>query len=1047
MHWRRFGRERLLRAVGDDTRDLTSFAARRHCAPVSVFPRFTCLLFAFRLILILAGVVTSVQGEPFAAQLAIRHWQMEDGLPQNSANRVLQTHDGYIWVATYAGLARFDGRRFTTFGRESVPRLSTDRITALFEDAQHVLWIGCETGELFRYRGGNFESQFMGKSWTPTKIAWISSDERGEVWVLDRNGAMVRVRDGLVLPPPVTGDPARITNGLVKDHRDGRLWALRTGMTGLVRDGGWQSVELPAAVTGAPVQAIGAANDGGIWAAVGGKLFRQDSSQWSEPYDAGPWTGRTINSICEWEDGALAFGTLEEGLFLFRPDQQVAQIGRGQRLGDNWIQSLSVDQEGSLWVGTAVAGLSVLQRTNYERVRPPESQGVHPLKTVAVRKNGGIWIGSEGGGVYRLVDGQWTAFGRDEGLSNLYVWSILEDRSDTVWVGTWGGGIFELRDGKFQRLPGLEDPREQVAALYEARDGAMWIGTIHGLVRYSKGDVSRFGVAQGLAKPEVRSIAEDGSGGIWFGLAGGGLGSLRDGKIRLYGEVDGLMADYIVSLFFDDSGALWIGSTSGGLTRFKNGKFVQVGRKQGFPGASIGHISTDRAGNFWLSSDRGVFRIDGATLNACADGTLARITYERFGGGEGMERIENASGSQPAGCVTADGLRWYPAGQSLVRLNPKRHDRSLVEPAVLLEEFAVDGRVMAGGGEAGLSPEIAEIPPGHERFEFRFTAPTFVRPDRIRLRYRLTGLDGEWIDAGAERIAIYHQLPPGNYRFEVTAADGERPVAARTVGIAFTVQPRFLERWWVRLLIYLFAVLALAGGVVWQQRRMHHRETQELEREQAIERERTRIARDIHDDLGASLTRISLLSQSARRELDNPAQSAGRIDSIFATARELTHKMDEIVWAVNPRHDSLESVVDYFTNFAQELLGAAGIGCRLEMPLQLPANPVFAEARHHLFLGYREALHNIVKHSSATCATISLEASERELRLRVQDDGRGLVNGPSAGGGGNGLDNMRQRMAEVGGRCEVSAAPSGGTIVSFYLPLRHTPVSRENSRF
>ena len=975
-------------------------------------------------------------GAESPSRLAIRRWQMEDGLPQNSANAVLQTHEGYIWVATYAGLARFDGHSFRTFGRESSPRLPNERITALFEDRHHVLWIGCETGELFSYTNGRFEGQKVGKNWTPTKIAWICSDENEIIWVLDRNGVMVRVHDGLVLPQPVTGDLTRITNGLAKEGSTGQLWALRTGVVGVLHDGKWVPVALPRTVGDQPVQAIGAARDGGVWIVAQAGLFRWDHRQWVEAEGPGPWSDRGVNSLCEWQDGMIAFGTLDQGLYLFRPGRLGLQFGRKQRVGDNWIQSSAVDREGALWVGTAMSGVSVLQRTNYDRQIPPESLGTHPLKTISPRHAGGVWLGTEGGGVYRFANGDWKVFNASAGLTNLYVWSVLEDRAGRLWVGTWGGGVFRLNGEQFERVPGLEDPRELVAALLEARDGTIWIGTVHGLQRYANGEVTRYGVEQGIKAPEVRSIAEDAAGGIWFGLAGGGLGSLRDGQLRNYGSAEGLSADYIISLFFDDTGALWFGSTSGGLTRFKDGKFVLLGSAHGFPSASIGHIADDKAGNFWLSTDRGVFRIARAALDACADGTVSRLTYERFGSGVGMERIENAAGSQPAGCVTADGIQWYPARQSIVRVDPFQETVSPVVPAVVLEEFLVDGKIVASGLEAGGLLQPTEIAPGHDRFEFRFTAPTYLRPERIHFRYRLVGLNNDWIEAGEDRSASYHQLSPGAYRFEVMALDGEQSPPVGTVQLAFTVQPQLWERWWMRLLGYLAAALAIAGGVLWQQRRSHRRKTERLERQQALERERTRIARDIHDDLGASLTRISLLSQSARRELDDPAQSARRIDSIYSTASELTHKMDEIVWAVNPRHDSLESVVNYFTSFAQELLGTAGVACRLEMPLQLPAHPIYAEARHHLFLAFKEALHNVVKHAGATCATISLKASDTALVLRVRDDGRGLVGSARPAGRGNGLTNMRQRLADVGGRCEISADPAGGTLVVFHLPLR-----------
>ncbi len=996
-----------------------------------------CAIFLLRWcgLLTLAWVAAAAGQEP-AERLVTRRWQMEDGLPQNSANVVLQTRDGYLWVATYAGLARFDGHSFRIFGRESAPRLPHDRVTALAEDARGRLWIGSETGGVFCFSDGAFSSQQLPKGWTATKISCLGHDVAGDLWGLDRNGVMFRLRDGLLLEPlpPVTGDPARITSALLLEKNSGRLWALRSGLLGWVQDAQWHPLDLPSSAHTNLVQAVTVAEGGGLWVIIDGALWRWHDGQWTETVAGGAWANGAITAFCEWGKGSLAIGTAREGLFLLTPGGQVQHFGRGDRVGDNWIQSLTVDAEGSLWIGTRMAGVSVLQRTNYSRLVPPEALAAHPMKTVAARTGGGVWIGTEGGGIYRFADGQWSAFDREAGLSSPYVWSVLEDRSGRVWAGTWGGGVFRMnaRGDQFERVVGLEDPRDLVAALFEARDGAMWIGGIHGLKCYRDGHVTSYGVEQGLAHPEVRTLAEDASGGIWFGVGGGGLGVLRNGQLQLYGPAEGLSADFIVSLYFDRSGALWFGSTAGGVTRFKDGKFVRIGRDRGFPGGAIGHITEDGRGNFWLASDRGIFRVPAVVLDACADGLAKTVVYERFGGGEGQEQIESATGSQPAGCMTADGQLWYPARQRLVRIDPGQEIVSPLPPRVLIEELAVDGAPVAG-----TSPVVV-IGPGHERVDFRFTAPAFSSADRLRFRYRLTGLDGDWINAGEERSASYHHLPPGRFVFEVMAMDAERPGASVTARLALQVQPQWWQHWWVRGLGYLAAGAAIAGVAVWQQRRSHRRKTELLERQQALERERTRIARDIHDDLGASLTRISLLSQSARRELDDPVQSARRMDNIYATARELTHKMDEIVWAVNPRHDSLESVAHYLASFAQELLGPAGVACRLEMPLQFPAWPVFAEARHHLFLAFKEALNNVVKHARATCVTITLEAHVTELVLRVRDDGVGLPAasaGPAATGG-NGLTNMRQRLADVGGRCEINPAPGGGTEIVFHLPLR-----------
>jgi signal transduction histidine kinase len=267
----------------------------------------------------------------------------------------------------------------------------------------------------------------------------------------------------------------------------------------------------------------------------------------------------------------------------------------------------------------------------------------------------------------------------------------------------------------------------------------------------------------------------------------------------------------------------------------------------------------------------------------------------------------------------------------------------------------------------------------------------------------------------------------------------------RGATLAFTVQPAFWQTWWFQT--SGVAMIALAGGgIVWlDARRRMRRKLEQLERQQAVERERARIAKDIHDDLGANLTRITMLSESARSDLNNPRQVGGHLDQIHNTARELTRAMGEVVWAVNPRHDTLDSVGAYLEEFGQNLLRTAGIRCKMDMPSQFPARVVTAEVRHNLFLAFKEVLHNAIRHAGASEVRISLTVKPAAFTLVVEDNGKGfesealLAGTPHSQpshGAGNGLTNMRQRLAEIGGRCEIESAAGKGTKVTFTVALK-----------
>jgi signal transduction histidine kinase len=360
---------------------------------------------------------------------------------------------------------------------------------------------------------------------------------------------------------------------------------------------------------------------------------------------------------------------------------------------------------------------------------------------------------------------------------------------------------------------------------------------------------------------------------------------------------------------------------------------------------------------------------------------------------------------------------------------------------VRIEAMRVDDKKFADGNAAG----PLRVPPGRHHIEFEYTALSFVAAEKVRFKCRLNNFDTGWADAGAKRVATYNYIPPGNYSFQVIACNSDGVWNETGASLQFEVLPYFWQTTWFHLLGGLATALA-AGGVVWfDTRRRMRRRLERAERQRDLERERARIARDIHDDLGAQLTRITMMSESARGDLANPGRTAACLEKIYDTARELTRSMDEIVWAVSPRHDTLESLAAYLEKFAHDWLAGVGIRCRLDLPLQFPEWHLTSEVRHNVFLAFKEALHNAVKHSGASEVMVRLTLKAESFDLAVEDNGRGFavvdkIKTVSAAQGraasGNGLENMRRRLAATGGSCEIKSAPGAGTQVIFFVQLK-----------
>jgi signal transduction histidine kinase len=401
---------------------------------------------------------------------------------------------------------------------------------------------------------------------------------------------------------------------------------------------------------------------------------------------------------------------------------------------------------------------------------------------------------------------------------------------------------------------------------------------------------------------------------------------------------------------------------------------------------------------------------------------------------EGLPTLECSEGR---GCKTADGRLWFPTTKGLVNVDPRHITVNPLPPPVVIEKMLVDDRTVAEAGE-GSAP--LKISPGRHRIEFQYTGLSLIAPQKVRFKYRLNGFETEWADAGAKRMADYNYIPPGDYSFQVIAGNNDGVWNDIGASIAFKVLPYFWQTLWFRILASTLLVAA-SGGLVWfETRRRMWRKMNRLEQQRAIEHERARIAHDIHDDLGAHLTRITMLSESTREELDNPIQAAAGLNQIYDTARELTRAMDEIVWAVNPKHDTLDSLVSYLEQFAQNFLAMAGVRCRLGMPLELPEWRLTTEARHNLFLAFKEALNNVARHAQASEVHVCLSLKPETFELSVEDNGRGLEPGATKTkdrfASGNGLKNMVRRLETIGGRCDIRSQPGQGTKVLFVVPFK-----------
>jgi ligand-binding sensor domain-containing protein/signal transduction histidine kinase len=938
-----------------------------------------------------------------AGQYIARAWGTADGLPQNSVTAIVQTRDGYLWFGTFGGLVRFDGHAFTVFDPDNSPGLASARVISLHEDAERVLWIGTESG-LSRYERGRFTS-YDGKDGLAGGVLAALRDSRGRLW-LGAGPTLTRLEAGRFVVVPT---PANINVvAALAETADGSVWAATP--QGVVRFSGSDAPTLlPVPGPSRIARSLLVDRQGTLWAGADG-LSRWDGSRFVDVPLPIAWRTRgSVASMSEGPDGALWIGTTSGGVFRVHHGTADA-FDTAAGLSDNAVRAVLADADGNLWVGTEIGGLNRVKRRHvfsYQRT------GVQSIGPIVGDGAGGLWIGATCGGLLHF-DGSTlrTNLLSDTNLS--CIWALHRDPDGALWVGSTLG-LARVDRGRVTTFPrdqyGLLS--DMILGLARDRQGVLWIGSPQGLTRWDGTSFVNYAAAQGLTH-DVHCILEDRHGALWVGGTGG-LSKFEHGTFTRITTAQGLSHDHVRAIYEDADGVLWIGTYGGGLNRLQDGKFTVYGIKEGLPDSAVSRIIEDARGNLWMSGNKGVYRVARAQLNDFADGKVSYITAVTYGEADGMA-IDETNGGQPAGWQSEDGRLWFPTIKGLVGIDPVTTMPK--PPPVYIERAVVGGR--------SIDPrDLPRLGPGAVDAEFHYTAVDLGAAEKTRFRYRLAGHDEAWIDVGTRRVAYYTSIPPGTYTFEVIATDSEGMWTTSPAGLRVVVVPF----WWQRreaiaaaLVALLGVTAAVARGVTLRRARAR---VAEFERERALERERTRIARDLHDDLGTRLSHISILAATGA--------VTGRDERISREALAAVETMDELVWAVNARNDTIESFANYIAHFAEDHVNAAGLRCRLLLPPDPPARPLGADVRRHLYLAVKEAINNALKHARAAEIRVELRVEPRSLVVEVADDGRGLP--ADLDPTGNGLENFRARMEATGGTVEVVTRPGAGTRLVFTVPL------------
>ncbi len=910
-------------------------------------------------------------------------WTVEDGLPDSEAVSVLQARDGYLWIGTLHGLVRFDGNQFKVFDEMDTPGLKSDRIVFLYEDSHTNLWIGTQSAGLAVIHDGQIKS-FQAETSAAGAIT-CASENSGDILFYSDNG--------------------------FANYHQGHM----TYYPGV------RSLELYLKA----MHLIVPAKDGGVWRLWNGAIQEWNGDHCEKNLGACPWGNTFVKAVCEDEKGNLIVGTLGKGIFWFDADGNYRHISKTNGLSSDFVLSLCVDDDGNLWAGTDGAGLDRVKRKAFSTLpglRP------WPVTSIAQDASGGVWAAFTAAGL-----SYWNSNAvRDFGVGQVSDASaVLVDQKQNVWAGTSSEGLFRFQTNRF--VP-VFAARTDIPALFESRDGRLWAGTQNGLGCWDGRSWRLYTTRDGLSGNAVSAIAEDSRGNLWVGTEDSGLDYFDGQKfISCRASANGLPGNDISCLYVDHDGVLWVGTSAHGLARFKNGQWTPLSERDGLASNSIGYIIGDDEGDLWIGCNAGLMRISKESLAGLVEET--NLFCRVYGKADGMPTRECSSGSQPAAIRAHDGRLWFPTSEGLVIIDPSKLALNRPPPKILIESVLVDGQEQNTNPLNSAWSASVTVPPGGEQLEIHYTALNFSAPQAVHFKYRLEGHENAWTDAGDGRVARYPALPPGHYQFHVIACNEDGIWNNEGAVLAVVVQPQFWQTATFQIVVILVLLGLIVGIVRYVSTQKLHRQVQRLKQQEALERERARIARDLHDQLGANLTQVALLGEMAEADKNLPDEVEAHTRQISQTARETTRSLDEIVWAINPSNDTLEGLANYVCKYAQEYFALANLPCRVDFPAQLPAAPIPPEVRHNVFLAFKEAVNNVVKHAQASQAGVRLQLQPDHFILQIEDNGRGLDKDFEAKNR-NGVRNMKKRMEDIGGDFSISPGANGGTVIQLTVPLK-----------
>lgn len=945
------------------------------------------------------------------SQWVLDSWNMDSGLPQSTVTSIEQTRDGYLWLATRAGVVQFDGVRATLFDRSKIAGLGTNIVTNLRVDSQGQLWAAPLEPGLLRWDGARWIRVGTETGLPAREIAAMHIGPNGRLWVAPFRGGLLEW-NGSSFRPVATPNPLPPSTILRLLHAsDGAVW-LGSAEHGLIRwlEKDWKQYDSTSGLTSDGVWAIVEPKPGTIWVGNRGGVDVFVDGKWNVSVRPPGLAGKAIETALAMPGGEIWWATFRDGL-LRTTGNEVEQAQAPNALYDNQVRALFRDREGSVWIGTQ-GGLNRLSRPRilFFGDREGFESGV---RKIAMAPDGGMYIPDEAGNLRVGPIGSQAIFAthptrdRDQDLLGV-------SRDGTAWVRDSKNVLYAVRQGRYMEA---RFPAGQIAiSVLDRTGGELWAGTRNGVL-FRKKSVGWEEVSprMPLANAGVTLMAEDPSGAIYIGTRNG-LARWRNGAWQTWSKQKGLPSNLISALWSGLNGVAWVG-TAAGIVRVEGDQLRVIDKSSGLPDDAITALVQDREGDLWVGTNAGILRLGRAQLDRLAQTKGALVSPEQFNAKDGL-RVPEGRPFVGSWLGTDDSV-WIVLTRGLAKIKLSNFSGTGQPPETSIQGVLVDGRPV--------SPQNLVVPATASRVEFQFTALSLLRPERNRFRFQLVGFDKQWVDAGTRRSAVYTGLRGGDYRFEVVGSnlDGvESPAAAAVV---FTKTKAFVETPFFVLLLFSAAALFVWLGFQLRVRSL-------CARHQVTLAERQRIARELHDGLLQEFQGATL--KLAALQYSNQDNRIGQqLQEVISGLERSLQESRQAIQSLRGRQWQGVELYPALMECAEDLCREANVKaiCQRSFHMIEPPPPI----KDAFWQVAREAIRNSLKHGNPTEVKLELTATGDELAMRIVDDGIGFdpAEVRSRPGSRFGLAGLAERAAFVGGRFRLESAPGKGCLVEFRVVL------------